>query len=72
MATTTAILGAILGGADTSAEIAARLGTSRNAISVALCLLAQRGLVESRGAVARGCPGRPYLRWRLRKRLSDS
>jgi hypothetical protein len=61
------ILLALTTGADTSEEIAALLDGRRSVISVALCRLADTGLVERAGVVNEGRAGQPYVRWRLRR-----
>jgi predicted ArsR family transcriptional regulator len=61
------ILLALGAGADTSKEIACVIGTKRGAISVALCRLADAGVIERMGVANEGRPGRPYVRWRVRR-----
>jgi predicted transcriptional regulator len=61
------ILLALTGGADTSEEIACILGSPRGSISVALCRLADAGAIERVGVANDGRPGRPYVRWRVRR-----
>jgi predicted transcriptional regulator len=61
------ILLALTAGADTSEEIACIIGTQRSSISVALCRLADVGVVERAGVANDGRPGRPYVRWRVRR-----
>ena len=61
------ILLALTAGADTSEEIACIIGTSRGVISVALCRLADEGVVERAGVANDGRLGRPYVRWRVRR-----
>jgi predicted transcriptional regulator len=61
------ILLALTAGADTSEEIACIIGTKRGSISVALCRLADAGVVERAGVANDGRPGRPYVRWQVRR-----
>ena len=61
------ILLALMTGADTSGDIACLIGSKRGVISVALCRLADAGVVERAGVANEGRAGRPYLRWRIRR-----
>jgi predicted transcriptional regulator len=68
MTTRTAqILAALRSGAATSEEIASRVRSDRQNVSVALCRLAALGLVERAGVVNAHRIGRPYVRWRSRR-----
>lgn len=64
------ILLALHAGASTSKEISRVLRLERGSISVALCRLADRDMVERVGVVNAGRLGRPYVRWRPRVRKS--
>jgi predicted transcriptional regulator len=55
-------------GAHTSNEIARLVRLKRANISVALCRLADIGMVERAGVVNVGRMGRPCIRWRTRVR----
>ena len=63
------ILEALRLGAVTAKDIAARVPTSRPTISVLLCRMADRGLVEQFGVSPATHPGRPFIKWRLRDPL---
>lgn len=58
------ILSAMRNGAHTSAQIAHSVGSCQKIISVALCRLADIGVVERFGSTSTGRVGRPYVRWR--------
>jgi predicted ArsR family transcriptional regulator len=60
------ILAALKRGAITSKEIAAQVPTTRQTISVLLCRLADRGLVEPFGVARTMGAGRPFVKWRVR------
>ena len=66
MTKTNRILLAIRAGARTSSEIAQAVRLSRGTTSVALCRLADPGIIERAGLVNVGAPGRPYVQWRLK------
>ncbi len=67
MTRTSQILEALRRGAVTSKDISARVPTTRPTISVLLCRLADRGLVEKFGVAHAGSAGRPFVKWRVRK-----
>ncbi len=71
MNNTRKILRALHGGAKTSEEISRLACINRRNISVALCRLADRGVVERAGVVNAGRLGRPYVRWRSRRASSQ-
>ena len=61
------ILAALRQGAVTSLEVAAIVPTTRPTISVLLCRLADRGLIERCGVARAQGAGRPFVKWRLRQ-----
>jgi len=65
------ILAALRRGAVTSKEIAAQVPTTRPTISVLLCRLADRGLIEKIGVARAQSAGRPFVKWRVRTALSS-
>ena len=67
MTKTARILAALRGGATTSQAIAERVRAERRNVSVALCQLAEIGIIERAGVVNTPRIGRPYVRWRVRR-----
>jgi predicted ArsR family transcriptional regulator len=65
------ILSVLRRGPTTSGEIAKAIGGDRRGVSVALCRLAELGLIERAGVVNDARVGRPYVRWKLRERGSS-
>ena len=65
------ILNAVRRGAVTSKEIAVQVPTTRLTISVLLCRLADRGLIEKWGVVRASRAGRPFVKWRVRGSVSS-
>jgi len=68
---TNQILKAVRRGAVTSKEISVQVPTTRPTISVLLCRLADRGLIEKWGVVRATGAGRPFVKWRVRGSVSS-
>ena len=60
------ILNAVRDGAETAKDIALRVPTTRRSISVQLCRLADRGVIERFGVAPSHGAGRPFVKWRVR------